>query len=705
MIILGAKPVQHDACFALVRDGEPLFIYEQERFNRIKHGMSSDLTVLFDALEEFSISPKEIDLVTTCIDPSRLPARKEQVRSFLAGSAADDMERYLDWRLPTWHRSMLAAGFPADRVVNIRHHLCHCAGVYYASPFDDAAILSVDGSGETETMMLAHGHGNDIKILRTTPHPYSLGHLYQAATFWLGWGFGEEGKTMALAGYGDPARYRAQLAEVVHVYDCGQFGFASLQPRGSNAYTPADLRTSIFARLFGAARADGEPLTQVHKDVAAAVQEICDMIMLRSAQALKAATNAKNLLITGGVALNSVSNGLIMRSGLYDQLMVYPQANDSGTALGGALYGYHQLGRTEQRRCWQMTHPYLGKAIDIENIEKTAAKYGQHGVRTDDFVEAVADLLAEGRIVGWAQGRSEIGPRSLGNRSILGNPLVDGIKQRINDDVKHRENWRPFAPSVLREDLSEYFEAGQDMPYMTVVAPIKEEWRERLASVGHIDGTARVQTVTAESNPRFYALLTAFKRRTGVGVLLNTSFNDRGEPLIQTCDQALRLYASSAMGALCVEDWLFTEKRPATAPLKFAPYLDNFAKLPMGRLLLLEGTGPATDAMPEPMRSYLLSIRPDLQTGRAEPRVAEDLGTRFDGVVCYVGRSADHFIFDEQLYLSDLAQWSRTVMQVAGVPVYWIDDRGDVVPARDVLYVQHGKVKCLVPSSYERHWQ
>ncbi|MFE6311717.1 carbamoyltransferase family protein [Streptomyces rochei] len=699
MIILGTKPAQHDACFALVRDGEPLFIYEQERFNRIKHGMSSQLSVLFEALDEHGIAPRDIDLITNCIDPARLDARKEQTRTFLKGPAVDQMESYLDWRLPTWYRTLLAAGFPADRVVNIRHHICHVAGVYYASPYDDAAVLSVDGSGETETAMLAHGSGQDIRVLRTTPHPQSLGHLYQAATFWLGWGFGEEGKTMALAGYGDPDRCRAQLDRFIKVSDTGQFEFTPLEARDDNRFTSTELLEDVFVRFFGPSRQNGEPLSPTHKDVAAAVQAICEDVMLKSARFLKAETGAENLLVTGGVGLNSVSNGLIMRQGIFDRTDVYPQANDSGTALGGALYAYHRLGGTERRRVWHMKHAYWGKHIDLENVERAAAAHGQRARRSSNIVESAARLLAEGRTLGWVQGRSEVGPRSLGNRSILGNPTTDRIKQRINDGIKHRENWRPFAPSVLREDLATYFEADQDLPYMTVVALLKEEWRDKLASVGHIDGTARVQTVTEESNPRFYALLKEFKKLTGLGVLLNTSFNDRGEPLVQTCDQGLRLYTTSDMDALCIGDWLFTEKAPDPLAQPFAPYVYNFSRLAGLRLLLLE----VDTHLPHPMRAHLAGLAAELVT-TARWAADADLRLRYDGVVQYLDHSADKFVFDRELYYSDVAEQSRQIMEKEGIMVYWIDSLGDVVPARDVLYVHHESTKCPVPSSYERHW-
>jgi len=709
VIILGTKPAQHDACFAIVRDGQPLFIYEQERFNRIKHGMSSDLSVLFDALAEYSIRPQDIDLVTNCIDPTLLGERKKQARTYLKGPAVAAMDEYLEWRIPMWRRVLVAAGFPEDRIIDVRHHICHCAGVY----------LSIDGGGETETAMMAHGAQDRIEILRTTSIPQSVGLFYQACTFWLGWGFGEEGKTMALAAYGDPNRYRERLADFLEIDDDGDFRFIPLEDSGQCAFSSEELKEYVFTRFFGPSRTGDESLTGLHKDVAAAVQSLCERVVMNSATYLRDRTRSRNLLLTGGVGLNSVSNGMIMKARLFDRVVAYPQANDTGTALGGALYAYHSYGPAPKRRSWHMTHAYFGKMIDTENAARVAAEYGVRGVRETAVHETAAELLAAGQILGWVQGRSEVGPRALGNRSILGNPLVSGIKDLINAGIKHRESWRPFAPSVRREDLTEYFEADQDLPYMTVVAPIRDVWRDRLASVGHVDGTARVQTVTEESNPLFYALLTAFKQRTGLGVLLNTSFNDRGEPLVQTCAQAMRLFQASAMDALFLGDWVFTEKS-AVRPRPFAAYYQNFAKLPRSRLLLLRSEGQ----MPSGMLAHLLEVCPDLTIEatvgegaaaifpeaerhralkHAEAPTAIELGTQYDGVLCYIGRPGDRFIFDKAVYHSKLADESRALLE-AGIPVYWIDSAGDVTEARNILYVHHERAGCRVPSSYERYW-
>jgi predicted NodU family carbamoyl transferase len=701
-IVLGTKPGQHDACFALVRDGEPLFIYEQERFNRVKHGMSSHLAVLFEALEEHSIAPRDIDLVTNCMDPGRLPERRRQVRRYLSGPAATAMDDHLAWRLPTWHRLLEAAGFGPERVVDLRHHICHAAGVYYASPYDDAAILSVDGSGETETALLAHGRRGEIQVLRTIPHPHSLGHFYQAATFWLGWGFGEEGKTMALAAHGDPGRWRKSLDEIIEVDEQGRFRFADVDGGRSFPYTSRGLADTVFTRAFGPGRRDDEELSELHKDVAAGVQQICEEVMLRSARFLRGETGAKVLLLAGGVGLNSVSNGLILESGLFDQVVAYPQANDAGTALGGALHAHHHLGGAPRRR-WHMTHACWGREIDRHDLDRAARHHGVRGAQVDDVVGVAAEILASGRIVGWVQGRAEIGPRALGNRSILADPLAPGIKDRVNERVKHRETWRPFAPSVLREDLAEYFDADHDLPYMTVVVRVRAAWRGRLSSVCHVDGTARVQTVTRESNPRFHALLVAMKQRTGLGMLLNTSLNDRGEPLVQTCDQALELFLRSEMDALVLGDHVFVDK-PATADVPdFSPHRWNFAKLPRTPLLFVaDAPTPATERTLSRLRD--LHPRVEMADGWA---AATALAGDFGGVVHLSEHSADEFAFDPAVYGSKTADLSRALMEETGTPVLWIDRYGDVVPMQDVLYVHHSqdeRRRCPVASTYDRYW-
>jgi len=329
MIVIGAKGGEHDACFALVKDGEPLFVYEVERFNRVKHGMSSDCAVLFQGLADYGISPGDVDVVASCGDTSLMPERIRQISGYLSGPAFARATKNVEWRHPAFQRILIAAGFEEDRVIGVRHHLCHAASVFYASPFDDAAVLSVDGSGEADTAMLAACSRRDgIKILRTIGLPHSLGRFYETATQWLGWGFGEEGKTMALAAYGDPNRYLADLSDVFRIDADGFFEFNPQLTDGSFSYSTDELVSQVFEELFGPRRKRAEGLEQRHMDVAAATQHLCERAMVRLAVALKKQTGSKVLLLAGGVASNSVSSGAIRRQGIFQRVVVFSNSDN-----------------------------------------------------------------------------------------------------------------------------------------------------------------------------------------------------------------------------------------------------------------------------------------------------------------------------------------------------------------------------------------
>lgn len=720
MIVLGAKGGEHDACFALVKDGEPLFVYEQERFNRVKHGMSSDVSVLFEGLAEHGVAPGDIDLVATCGDHGLVPERLRQTREYLTGAALERATENVKWRHPTFHRLLAAAGFEEDRIVDVRHHMSHVASVFYASPFDDAAVLSLDCSGEADTAMLAHCTRRDgISILETIGLPHSLGRFYEAVTHWLGWGFGEEGKTMALAAYGDPERYAADLSELLRVDDDGLFAFDPDLTDGTFSYSTQELVTRVFEERFGPRRKRDDELERHHKDVAAAGQYLCERVMLGLATTLKKRTGSNALLVAGGVALNSVGNGLIRKEGIFPQIAVYPQVTDAGAALGAALHTYHRREPSGSPRHWEMKHPFLGREIDLDRVQQAAAAAGIEGVRCDDPAAFAAERLAAGQIVGWVQGRSEIGPRALGNRSILGNPATAGIKTRINAEVKHRENWRPFAPSVLEEDLSTYFEASGSLPYMTVVAPLREEWREKLDSISHIDGTARVGTVDEAFNPLFSRLIREFRQRTGLGMVLNTSFNDKGEPIVQTCEQALRLFLSSGMDVLVIGDWVFEDKSGARVsdldPLRFN--CRTLADRPT-LLVALQDDGLVQRAVDVLGRERVLSTSAVCLVGdRATPRFAEEVlcvdsldgvfetAGKWPQVVFLVPWRADKFVFDPAVYHSAAADTSRRLIEAGTHDLYWADPSGQVVPARDVLYVHHDQQPAGVPAAYARYWQ
>ena len=713
-VILGTKVGEHDGCFTLVKDGEPLFIYEEERFNRIKHGISCAAHGLHEGLADFGVSIDDIDYVTNYLQPGLVAKRQQLYRDFYAAGDPEVGERrfaQVAWELPLYRQLLIGYGLPEEKIVDVRHHIGHCAGVFYPSPYQEAAILSVDGGGEADTMMLAHGRGETIDIVESNWHPHSLGHFYLAATRWLGWDFGEEGKTMALASYGEPVFRDLLCSEFLDISDEGLLRYRM----------PFGAEEALF-KLLGPGRTGGE-YTQQHKDVAASVQHITNEVMLRLAATLKERTGADNLLITGGVGLNSVANGTIMKAGIYDEVMAYPQANDTGTAIGGALWlEYNQLGRS-RRNHWVMHHAYLGREIDLDAVETVADRYGLSWYKSDNAPADAAQLIAEGKIVGWVQGRAEVGPRALGNRSILGDPRRPEIKDEINLKVKHRETWRPFAPSVLAEDCATYFDATQPLPYMIVVADVRAEWRDQLDAICHVDGTARVQTVEEAQNPRFHALISAFKAITGIGMVLNTSFNDRGEPLVQTAEQAIEDFLRTDMDALFIGDYVFEHKPAAEKPVPFHPAKENMRFLdPAEHILVLaaqtlDGHEPLFDAMASLgktcslvsfddahfemlMTSGWSQQFPAVTAVLSHQSIDEALILGHDAVLFPTRWAGCDFVFDREVLSSDLFNMARTIAYQFRLPVFWADNSGGITNMAAAFQVRDWLDDGLHPSAH-----
>ncbi len=600
--VLAISAFYHDSAAAMVVDGEVVAAAQEERFSRKKHDSSFPAQAVRYCLEEAGRTIDELDAVVFYDKPLLKLERLLETYYHFAPRGV----RSFAMAIPVWLREKmylkrilrqeLAAIMPFDRrrlkLLFPEHHLSHAASAFYPSPFERAAILTIDGVGEWATASLALGWGREIQLLRELHFPHSLGLLYSAFTYFLGFKVNSgEYKLMGLAPYGHPlservAHYR-QLIEQ-HLIDLRPDGSLWLDQRYFRYATGLRMVDERrWAQLFGfRRRRPEEPLEQHHCDLAMAIQQVTEEAVLRMARTLKELTNADYLCMAGGVALNCVANGKLKRSGLYKDIFIQPAAGDAGGALGAALAAHH-LYFARPRRCQQpdsMRGAYLGPSFCDEEIERVARRYRapyQHFDIFDTLAHEVAQLLAQGHAVGWFQGRMEFGPRALGNRSILGDARNEEMQRKLNLKIKYRESFRPFAPSVLAEVADQYFELDRPSPYMLLVAPVAEARRkpvpdnyyelplmERLyitrsdiPAVTHIDFSARVQTVHADTNPRYYRLLQAFQELTGYGVLVNTSFNVRGEPIVCTPEDAYRCFMRTEMDYLVMGNYLFDKRQ------------------------------------------------------------------------------------------------------------------------------------------------
>ncbi|MBI5164403.1 MAG: hypothetical protein HY985_10935, partial [Magnetospirillum sp.] len=457
------------------------------------------------------------------------------------------------------------------------HHLSHAASAFYPSPFEDAAVLTMDGVGEWTTSSLAMGSGNKLEIHKELHFPHSLGLLYSAFTYYTGFKVNSgEYKVMGLAPYGEPKYAQLILDKVIDVKEDGSFW---LDQSYFDYCTGLRMTNDKFAALFGQpVRRSSEDLTQFHMDIAASVQAVTEHVVIKLARSIRKETGARNLCLAGGVALNCVANGKVLRENIFDNIWIQPAAGDAGGALGAALAGYH-IHKGQSRTVTgggkdAMKGSYLGPVYEQADIETrlTAAGAKFHVLDDSGLVAQTAQALADGKAVGWMQGRMEFGPRALGGRSILGDPRSPTMQKLLNLKVKYRESFRPFAPSVLREDVAEWFDLDGDSPYMLLVAPVKEKHRRAMTAeeqalfgieklnvprssipaVTHVDYSARVQTIHADTNPRYHALISAFKALTGCGVVVNTSFNVRGEPIVCSPEDAFRCFMGSEIEVLTV---------------------------------------------------------------------------------------------------------------------------------------------------------
>ena len=587
--ILGISAFYHDSAAAIVVDGRIVAAAQEERFTRLKHDHNFPLNAIEFCLQQAGIRAEQLDAVVFYDKP--LLKFERLMDSYLA-YAPRGLRSFM-MALPLWLNQKLFLPREIDRGLGNRyegpiyfttHHSSHAASAFFPSPFEEAAIITFDGVGEWSTTTWGIGRWNKIDILREIRFPHSLGLLYSAFTYYTGFKVNSgEYKLMGLAPYGEPRFENAIREKLIDIKPDGSFW---LDQNYFNYTSGLTMTSEKFHRLFGRPpRKPEEELTQFHMDVAASIQRVTEDVMMRIAKTVHSETGLKNLCMAGGVALNCVANGLIARFGPFENIWIQPAAGDAGGSLGGALFAWYQLMGNPRRPELPdgQSGSFLGPSYSTDEIEELlrplAAKYR----RLDDenrLCSEIAALIDEGRVVGLFQGRMEFGPRALGGRSILGDPRRPDMQSRMNLKIKFRESFRPFAPSVLSERAADYFELDRESPYMLLVAPVRKEIRrpiteveprlfgiERLnvprstiPAVTHVDYSARVQTVDSTRNPRYYNILKAFEERTGCGVLINTSFNIRGEPIVCRPEEAYRCFMLTEMDALVLEDLIFLKE-------------------------------------------------------------------------------------------------------------------------------------------------
>jgi carbamoyltransferase len=588
--ILGLSAYYHDSAAALVVDGEVVAAAQEERFSRIRHDSAFPRKAIEYCLAERGLGPEQVDLVAFYDKPF---LKFERLLETYVAFAPRGFQSFRT-AIPVWLREKLflkdlllgelaQVGMDRERTKSrlafSEHHLSHAASAFFPSPFEEAAVLTMDGVGEWATTSLAVGRGNDLRILREIHFPHSLGLLYSAFTYYTGFKVNSgEYKVMGLAPYGTPRFAQTILDHLVDVKEDGSF---RLDLRYFDYCTGLRMTNDRFHELFGGPpRSPESPLTQREMDLAASIQAVTEEIVLRLARNIARTTGMRQLCLAGGVALNCVANGKVLRDGCFDDVWVQPAAGDAGGALGAAL-ACHHLQHGQPRHVSgrdAMKGAYLGPSFEPAEIEQRLRACGARFERCSDeeLIAAAARGLADGLAVGWFQGRMEFGPRSLGARSILGDARSPTMQSILNLKVKFRESFRPFAPSVLREDVAEWFDFDGDSPYMLMVADVRADRRiepppghealfgidrlnvprSQIPAVTHVDHSARLQTVHADTAPRYHALLAEFKRLTGCPVIVNTSFNVRGEPIVCTPEDAFRCFMGTGIDMLAIGNCL-----------------------------------------------------------------------------------------------------------------------------------------------------
>jgi carbamoyltransferase len=558
--ILGINFFSHDTAACLLVDGKPYMLAEQERLNRDQHTKQLPDGAVDLCLAAAGAQMSDVDVIALAQRPVVDLGRGAYDAVKRLAPKRFGAQAYTDARLMARVAHIRRKWRYRGSIHSVGHHDAHAAGTFFASPFEEAGVLTIDRGGDFLSTSLGHGRANKVEPLAQVRNPHSLGELYTAVTVHLGFRPGaDEGKVMGLAPYGTDAlasplrRTVMLLPDGTFEIDLSWFGWQ----REQSAVSPR------FVERFGPPRVPESELEQRHKDLAWAVQDVLEEAAVHVGRGLRRRVSTSKLCLSGGVALNSVMNRRLLLDAGFDDVFIQPAASDAGNALGAALWVWHQeMGRPRE---WQMEHAYLGHECSDAEMKSALVEKGVPFRSVEDPAATAARLISEGKVVGWFQGRAEIGPRALGARSILADPRRPDMRDIVNHQVKRREWFRPFAPSVLEERASDYFEDYYPNPFMLLVQPVRADRRDTIPAVTHVDGTARLQTVNAARSPQFHRLISEFDRITGVPVVLNTSFNLRGEPIVHRPSEAVDDYLRSGMDAVVIGQYL-AEKSPQPGP-------------------------------------------------------------------------------------------------------------------------------------------
>ncbi len=583
--ILGISAFYHDSAAALVVDGEVIAAAQEERFTRKKHDPSYPACAIDYVLSEAGLTLDKVGHVVFYDKPF---LKFERLLETYVAYAPKGLKQF-GMAMPVWLREKLflkaqltknlkklEKEFDAERLLFGEHHFSHAASAFYPSPFEEAIVLTLDGVGEWATTTVSIGKGNKLEIVKEIHFPHSLGLLYSAFTYYTGFRVNSgEYKVMGLAPYGEPKYKDLILDKLIDLKEDGSF---RLDQSYFNYATGLTMTNKKFSNLFGepVRKPESDQLTQFHMDIAASVQAVTEEVVLKMTRSLAKEYCIPNLCLAGGVSLNCVANGKILRDKSFKEIWVQPAAGDAGGALGAALAVWHkEIGKPRKvNPTDSMRGSYLGPSYSQQDIEKELINCGAkfEAVTEEEMLEQTSQALAEGKAVGWFQGRMEFGPRALGGRSILGDPRSETMQKTLNLRVKYRESFRPFAPSVLRQDVTEWFETDYDSPYMLLVDDVRKDKRiemtkeeeslfgidklnikrSSIPAVTHVDYSARIQTVHKNTNPKYHALITKFKEKTGCGVVINTSFNVRGEPIVCTPEDAFKCFMGTEIEMLAI---------------------------------------------------------------------------------------------------------------------------------------------------------